>query len=118
MEGGSCRRVGWAQIWEHERWGDEPLLAVVRQLVSESSVPESGVWVGLGVAFLWVLYSFSLGWRRGPGRAVRWGGGGVVSFCSVCLGFCRLMGLSKGMLLWQSRSKQAFHLFKQRYFSE
>ena len=79
MEGGSCRRVGWAQIWEHEGSGDDPLLAVVRRLVSESSVPESGVWVGLGVAFLWVLYSFSLGWRRGPGRAGQWGGGGVVS---------------------------------------
>ena len=41
-------------------WGDGPLLAVMYQLVSECSVPESGVWVGLVVAFLWVLHSFSL----------------------------------------------------------
>ena len=32
----------------------------MRLLVSECSVPESAVWVGLGVAFLWVLSSFSL----------------------------------------------------------
>ena len=71
--------MGWAQIWEHEGWRDEPLLAVMRRLVSESSVLESGVWVGLGVAFLWVLHSFSLGLRRSPGRAGRWGEGSVLS---------------------------------------
>ena len=73
--------MGWAQILEHEGWEDEPLLlAVVRQLVSQSSVPESEVWVRFGVAFLWVLCSCSLRWRRGPSRAGRWGGGGVVSW--------------------------------------
>ena len=43
--------MGWAQILEHEGWEDEPLLlAVVRQLVSQSSVPESG-----GFGWGWVL---------------------------------------------------------------
>ena len=81
MEGGSCQRVGWAQISEHEGWEDELLLlAVVHQLVSQSSIPESGVWVGLGVAFLWVLCSCSFGWRRSRSRAGQLGGGGVVSW--------------------------------------
>ena len=35
--------------------GSNLSLAAVRWLVSECSIPESGVWVGLGVAFLWVL---------------------------------------------------------------
>ena len=61
LEGGSCRRVERAQIWGCEKSGrDGPSLAVVYRLVSECSVPKSEVWVGLGVAFLWVLSSFSL----------------------------------------------------------
>ena len=37
------------------------MLDAVGWLVSECSIPESAVWVGLGVAFLWVLGSFLLG---------------------------------------------------------
>ena len=55
-------------------------LAVVRLLVSECSVPELGVWVGLGVAFLWVLGSFSFG------VALRSRSCWDMGRCSVCLG--------------------------------
>ena len=48
----------------------------MRWLFSECSVPESGGWVGLAVAFLWVLGS--LGVLHSPGRAGRWGSDGVV----------------------------------------
>ena len=61
------------------------------------------LFVGLVLMFAWVASRSQSCWT-----VRRWWCGVLGAFCSVCLGFCRLMGLSNGL----SRSKQSFHLFK------
>ena len=91
-EGYSCkiyRREAPVGGWRGLKFGnvgDGPSLAVARRLVSECSVPESGKFdINREFGWGWVLpfcgssARFHLGWRRSPGRAGRWGDGGVVS---------------------------------------
>ena len=93
LEGGSCQRVGWAQIWEHEGcagWAVTSCGATVGFLVFCSGVGGLGgagccLFVGLGLIFAWV-------WCCSPSCAGRWGGESVVSWGSFLLSVWDFVG--------------------------
>ena len=82
--------------------------------------------MGSDVDLLWVLGSFPL--KAGVAVPVMLDDGGVVMwclgvFCSVCLGFCKLLGLARDFYLVsgfchgnQNLNECCFLLFKQKCF--